>query len=280
VSCKYHLFLDVSSRTGAIKLNYPDREVWELEESCALDIAERGGATLVDVGNTLNLTRERVRQIEIKALAKVEYMATLADAGSTSVDQAKQSSNPNRVIQELPQDGQRLVHVEFIGIDELLATQLRADPTLIHSLTPAQFELLVCDRLSAMGFEPRQVGHTNRSDGGIDVVFWPRSPAALPFLGAVQVKHHRNSRTREGSPTVRDFAGAISGHPFSAGILVTNTGFTPDAEWFARERTNLIRLRGFTDIRRWLQNNFTDPQEWREIPPELALAPGVTIKIR
>src|SRR5690606_10673395 len=35
ISCKHHLFVDVSPRTGAIKLNFPDLEVWELSESCA-----------------------------------------------------------------------------------------------------------------------------------------------------------------------------------------------------------------------------------------------------
>ena len=33
VSCKHHLFLDVSARTGAIKLNFPDLEVWEMTET-------------------------------------------------------------------------------------------------------------------------------------------------------------------------------------------------------------------------------------------------------
>src|SRR6185312_13612104 len=50
VSCKHHLYLDVSARTGAIKLNFPDLEVWEMSETCALDIADRGGATLEEVG--------------------------------------------------------------------------------------------------------------------------------------------------------------------------------------------------------------------------------------
>ena len=43
VSCKHHLYIDVSARTGAIKLNFPDLEVWDLGESCALDVADRGG---------------------------------------------------------------------------------------------------------------------------------------------------------------------------------------------------------------------------------------------
>ncbi len=74
ISCKHHLFVDVSPRTGAIKLNFPDLEVWQLAESCALDVADRGGTTLEDVGAIMNLTRERIRQVEVKALAKLEAL--------------------------------------------------------------------------------------------------------------------------------------------------------------------------------------------------------------
>ena len=74
VSCKHHLFIDVSNRTGAIKLNFPDLEVWDMPESCALDVADRGGTTLEDVGAIMNLTRERIRQVEVKALAKLEAL--------------------------------------------------------------------------------------------------------------------------------------------------------------------------------------------------------------
>jgi hypothetical protein len=74
VSCKHHLFLDVSSRTGAIKLNFPDLEVWDMNETCALDVADRGGTTLEDVGAIMNLTRERIRQVEVKALAKLQAL--------------------------------------------------------------------------------------------------------------------------------------------------------------------------------------------------------------
>jgi len=71
VSCKHHLYLDVSAKTGAIKLNFPDLEPWQLEESCALDVADRDGTTLENVGRIMNLTRERIRQVEVKALAKL-----------------------------------------------------------------------------------------------------------------------------------------------------------------------------------------------------------------
>jgi len=72
VSCKHHLYLDVNPRTGSIKLNFPDLEVWELSETCALDVAERGGMTLEEVGELMNLTRERIRQVEAKGIEKIK----------------------------------------------------------------------------------------------------------------------------------------------------------------------------------------------------------------
>ncbi len=71
VSCQHHLYLDVSARTGAIKLNFPDLEVWDMSDTCALDVADRGGTTLEEVGAIMNLTRERIRQVEVKGLAKL-----------------------------------------------------------------------------------------------------------------------------------------------------------------------------------------------------------------
>lgn len=70
VSCKHHLYLDVTP-TGSIKLNFPNVEPDELEYSCALDIADLGGVTLEDVGGALNITRERIRQLEKRALKRM-----------------------------------------------------------------------------------------------------------------------------------------------------------------------------------------------------------------
>jgi hypothetical protein len=72
VSCKYHLYIDVHPVRGSIKINFPDLEVWEMTDTCALDIADRGGITLEEVGEIMNLTRERVRQVETQGLAKLQ----------------------------------------------------------------------------------------------------------------------------------------------------------------------------------------------------------------
>lgn len=78
VSCKHHLYLDLNPRNGAIKINFPEMEVWDMPESCALDIADRGGVTLDEVGEIMNLTRERVRQLETRGLAKLRALNELA----------------------------------------------------------------------------------------------------------------------------------------------------------------------------------------------------------
>ncbi|HET8732146.1 MAG TPA: sigma factor-like helix-turn-helix DNA-binding protein, partial [Anaeromyxobacteraceae bacterium] len=75
ISCKHHLYLDVNPATGSIKLNFPDKEVWELNETCALDVADRGGITLEEVGSIMNLTRERIRQVETRGLLKLRAVA-------------------------------------------------------------------------------------------------------------------------------------------------------------------------------------------------------------
>ncbi len=68
VACKHHLYLDINPTTGSIKINFPDLEPWELAHTCALDVADGGGLTLEEIGVITNLTRERVRQVEVRGL--------------------------------------------------------------------------------------------------------------------------------------------------------------------------------------------------------------------
>ena len=81
VACQYHLYLDVSEKTGTIKLNFPDLEPDELVETCALDVADSGGRNLEEVGELMNITRERIRQLELVAMTKARpSLRRLVDA--------------------------------------------------------------------------------------------------------------------------------------------------------------------------------------------------------
>ncbi len=86
VSCKWHLYLDVGKEVAgpkagrSIKLNFPDLEVDQVPETCALDVADRGGMKFEDVGERMNMTRERVRQIEVEALGKIrKYLPLVSE---------------------------------------------------------------------------------------------------------------------------------------------------------------------------------------------------------
>lgn len=70
VSCKHHLYLEVT-HTGTMRIVFPGVEIDDLKETCALDVAAEEGATLKRVGDLINLTRERVRQIEVRGLMKL-----------------------------------------------------------------------------------------------------------------------------------------------------------------------------------------------------------------
>ena len=97
VSCGYNLALDVNERTGGIKINHPDAldpedgalDVRCLPETCALAAIERRDDSPIDrrsdadtaleqIGEWLNISRERVRQIETKGLAALAAISELA----------------------------------------------------------------------------------------------------------------------------------------------------------------------------------------------------------
>ena len=172
--------------------------------------------------------------------------------------------------------------VQLIGVTRHLKPQLLTDEELHHflyGLHPEEFEELVLERFLAMGMEAKRIGHSRAKDGGVDIVFWPGASTPVPYLGAVQVKHTRSPVKKIGPKAVRELAGVLNNQPFQVGMVVTNTSFTPDAEWFAEQQRSLIRLRDMHDLRRWIAAEFTDEAEWREMPRKIELCPGVTVDL-
>jgi hypothetical protein len=78
VSCRWHLLVDVSA-SGNVRVNFPDLDLDEMPETCTLDVADRGGDTLEGVGEIMNLTRERVRQLEAELLTRFSASRLLRD---------------------------------------------------------------------------------------------------------------------------------------------------------------------------------------------------------
>jgi hypothetical protein len=143
-----------------------------------------------------------------------------------------------------------------------------------------KFQGLIANCLERMGLSVQTVGHVYRKDGGIDIVAYPSSQTLFPFLVGIQVKHHYTNR-KTNVADVRDAYGVLASRnsSFHVGMVVTNTSFTADAKWFASNNSTLLRLRDLQDLQRWLKNDYDNEEEWREIPNEIELAPGVKIKI-
>ncbi|PZO37321.1 MAG: hypothetical protein DCF19_19280 [Pseudanabaena frigida] len=170
--------------------------------------------------------------------------------------------------------------VELIEFSSSLLAWFLEDTERLKQLPPDKFQYLVADRLENMGLSVQLVGDVYRKDGGVDIIAYPNGGCAFPFLLAIQAKHHRSNR-KTGSPDVRDFHGVLTSRvsPFHMGMIVTNTSFTADAQWFANNNQNLLRLRDMKDLSRWMKNDFVNESEWREIPEKVELAHGITIQI-
>jgi len=81
VSCKYHLYLDVNRSRKSLNVAFPKKDVVQLEETCALDVADEGPHTLEEIGDLLNISRERVRQIVELGLSRIpkEFLPLLRE---------------------------------------------------------------------------------------------------------------------------------------------------------------------------------------------------------
>jgi transcriptional regulator with XRE-family HTH domain len=170
--------------------------------------------------------------------------------------------------------------VRVVDFSPLLLRFLREDPSRLRSLTPEEFERFVANRLDRMGYSVTLTGATNRKDGGIDLIAVPKSANLGSLVIAGQVKHHEGDQ-KTGREAVDRILAWKDSRYFGVGLLATNTAFTKDAIWTAQQERNarFLRLRDFSDLKRWLQDQWGTEDDWREIPNKVELAPGVVIEI-
>lgn len=126
VGCRFNTYLDVGD-TGDVRLNSP-LEPNEVDPamSCALDVADDGGASLRDVGRVLSMTRERARQIEARALDRmkrlggdmgVDEVASTRDRAPTMSRQFRRADPVGAIDDEVEEDD-GLSRVSFFADDE------------------------------------------------------------------------------------------------------------------------------------------------------------------
>jgi hypothetical protein len=68
VGCRHHLYLFVEYGKYVRERAC---EPWELEETCALDVADRGGVTHAELGRVLGVQKQMAQRIEARAMRKL-----------------------------------------------------------------------------------------------------------------------------------------------------------------------------------------------------------------
>ncbi len=193
----------------------------------------------------------------------------------TVLDTLLQLSNPG----ESAGTGNRRPYLitRIVSASVPLYLLLKRDIDAVHRFTPAAFEEFVAERLCEAGLDVRQIGKTNTPDGGVDLIATPRD-VTFPFLLAVQVKHHHRPTISTGPDPVKNMQAVLTALPFHAGMIVTNTSFTPDAEWWASQSPGKIQLHDITSIRNWIEGRF-DIDKFRNVPRRIRLTPQMEVDV-
>jgi restriction system protein len=155
-------------------------------------------------------------------LARVEPQACLKNLG------AAVSASPEEARAVRPMVEFDMVDPRFIGDSDVL-TQLDARPNLMD-LTPGEFEALVSNLFTKMGLDTKLTRASR--DGGVDAIAFD----TRPILGGKVVIQAKRYRHTVGVSAVRDLFGTMMNEGASKGIVVTTSGYGPDAYNFANDK--------------------------------------------
>jgi restriction system protein len=179
-------------------------------------------ATGKEVRPCLISTRATRGQFEELNLAKVDELLCLRNLG------AQFSSKPGELVAVRPIVEFDMVDKRFVGEMDVMA-ELNERPNLMD-LTPHEFEALVSNLFAKMGLETKLTRSSR--DGGVDAVAFDKRPV---LGGKVVIQAKRYSHT-VGVAAVRDLYGTMMNEGANKGILVTTSGYGPDAFEFAKDK--------------------------------------------
>lgn len=244
-SCRHHLLFDmVRDGRGAtrLKLAHGHDDPTLLEESCSLDVADSGGMVLAEVGEILGIVRERARQIEAKATAKIREAGGLADYRGH-----EGPASP-------PHHDEMVGESEGLGVDQTRGTRMH---TRAPFLPESHLELVraLADRADGAGPDDDRAGRLGKAaredapedDEGWCERVWSAYERATRREGETtgeveeKMRHEDGEKCdRETEEAYRNFMTSV-GRPPQAKELAECMGITVSA---ARQRLTKIRKRG------------------------------------
>lgn len=168
---------------------------------------------------SVRTTRKTFTEID---LARVDRAVCLKNLGA-HVSRSPSEAQPVRPIIEF-----HMIDKRFVDQQDL--TSQLSSATNLMDLNPYEFETLVANLFSKMGLESKLTRSSR--DGGVDCIAYdPR-----PILGGKVVIQAKRYRHTVGVSAVRDLYGTMMNEGANKGILVTTSGYGPDAFEFAKDK--------------------------------------------
>lgn len=155
-------------------------------------------------------------------LARVDKATCLRNLGA-AVSRHAAEAQPVKPIVEF-----NMMDARFIDQTDLVSG-LGSAPNLMD-LTPGEFEILVANLFGQMGLESKLT--RSSKDGGVDCIAYDKRP----ILGGKVVIQAKRYRHTVGVSAVRDLYGTMMNEGANKGILVTTSGYGPDAFNFASDK--------------------------------------------
>ena len=168
---------------------------------------------------SLRVTSEKFSDIDLEHIDKKVCLRNLG---------AQVSARPEEMLAVKPVVEFDMVDKRFIEQGDLLSA-LESRPNLMD-LTPGQFENLVSNLFQKLGLESKLT--RSSKDGGVDCIAFDNRPV-LGGKVVIQAKRYRHT---VGVSAVRDLYGTMQHEGANKGILVTTSGYGPDAFEFSKDK--------------------------------------------
>ncbi|MFH1277706.1 MAG: restriction endonuclease [Candidatus Eisenbacteria bacterium] len=168
---------------------------------------------------SVRTTKERFSEVNLSRVDKAVCLRNLGAQVSRSADQLQAVK---------PIVDFNMVDRRFVEASDVLA-DLESRPNL-YELDPFEFENLISNLFDHLGFDTKQTQSSR--DGGVDAIAFDTRPIVGGKV-VIQAKRYKNT---VGVAAVRDLYGTMINEGANKGILVSTSGYGPDAHEFANEK--------------------------------------------
>lgn len=179
-------------------------------------------ATGVPVRIPVVSVRATKREFLAINLERIEKLACLRQLG------AQVARRPEELQAVKPVIEFDMVDRRFVPSGDALAG-LESRPNLLQ-MTPTEFEVLVSNLFTRMGLDTKLTRASR--DGGVDAVAFD----TRPVVGGKVVIQAKRYKDTVGVSAVRDLYGTMQHEGANKGVLVTTSGYGPDAFQFAKDK--------------------------------------------